>query len=395
MTDWVFVGRLLPLAVALSGGAAFAATTAGADVSLNGGYASNPYLATGGNTASGTVTARVEPVVTITSPTTTTTLSGGVAETAYSHRYHDTTDYWGAFSFQDRLSPLSTLGLKGGYSRRTSNSLEPILSPLPSDQGGQIIDPTIAQNIGRKVEVLNGSADFQSQISPRTLLQLQVFGADVRYPDRVTTNYDYTNYGSVLQLSQALDERITLGASFSASKSDYSEAIFGKATQFSPSLTTKIKLTPRLLLSASAGATFSKVDATGLSFTRTHFSGSASLCNTGARSHLCANARYAVSPTAFSGLSNVTSLGADYSYLLSPLSQITAQFNYSYTKSLGAGITHDYGYSSGEAGYSHKLTERLSIEAKAGYTSPFKSTVARKANIRGSVGIKFRLGREK
>jgi len=149
-----------------------------------------------------------------------------------------------------------------------------------------------------------------------------------------------------------------------------------------------------LRLALTAGAAISTIDQAGISSTRTSLNASANLCRDGDRSSLCLDARRSTSPTAFSGLSNVTAVGANYSYRLTPRSRIELNANYSKTNTLdNQAIARNLSFVSAGGNFSRQMTERLSFTVKALYTKSFEAIVATRDNIYGGVSVNYRLGR--
>lgn len=386
--------RLVPLVLALSGGTAVAETKISADVNVDGGYASNPLLRVGGNTDSATLTANFHPTIRFESATNEFSLSGNVGRTIYSRDFGDNENYSVQGGFRQQLSPRSSFRLGGGFSQTMQNALQPALSPIAGeDSGVNILDPSAAENLGLTTRTLNGSGSFTTALSSRNSLSVQAFGARVTYPDRGSLAQDYDNYGGGLNISHTLNDRISIGAGANYARSDYDNSLYGSSSQISPTLNVGIRFPSRLRLGLNGGVTFSRINQAGLSSNRTAFSGGVNLCRDGDRSTLCIDARRSVSPTAFSGLSNVTSAGLSYSYKLTPRSSIGADVSYSKTSRLSETTSQNTSYMTASTRYSRQMTQRLSFVTRIGYTDSFESIVARKANIYGSIGISYRLGR--
>lgn len=378
------------IVAAFAGQAARAETTVGADVSVEGGYASNPFLGATGTTEAALARAIFMPNLSIASATSDLSLSGRVAHTEFSRRYDGFTDYSADAQFRKSLSALSSFDLKAGYARRTSNALIQ-LDPSPDDPDQ---DPTDLENTGRKVETINGEAAFSTALSPRGSLNIQTFASRVHtFGGSLNNGQNYKRYGGAVGYSHALSELFSLGASVSVSRNDYEVATLGHSTLISPSVNAQVKITPRVRLSASGGAAFSDIQQSGFTINQTSFFGSAELCRDGDRSSICVRAGRSIRPTLNTGLSKVTTLGLSASYQLSPRSSVRARLNYQRTNSLNAGLPNEVGNRSANAQYSRDLSRRLSFVAEANYTDPYRSSIVRNSNFTAKVGVTYRLGR--
>ncbi|HWI86117.1 MAG TPA: hypothetical protein VNT42_07345, partial [Sphingomonas sp.] len=184
MNDRVTVLRSLILALALSGSAAVAETTVGANVSLTAGYGSNPFLTSGSGSSAATATgiASFDPAIVFAGPTNSVLLNGNVQHTTYSSRFRDQTDYTARGAFTQQLTPFSTLGFNAGYSRRTGTALIASSTENPEDPAElPNPDPNAAANAGRRVETLNGGASYQTRLAANLTMNAQVHASKVAY----------------------------------------------------------------------------------------------------------------------------------------------------------------------------------------------------------------------
>lgn len=400
-----FASRMLPalpLAGLLMAGMAQAETTAGARVGVEGGYGSNPFLdSTTG--ASGSLTGRIEPTVTVVGPTSQIVTYGRLEHIVFTDHFKDMTNWSLGSTVSLTLSPRSNLRFTGGYSSQVQSAVSTVL-PVPGEGEQPGVDPSSGELGGRRIRNLNGSAGLTSQITARDELTVDAFVTDVNYEGALLNGYSYTSYGGSLGVSHALNARTSLGGSVSYSKSKYDTASFGDFQSITPSLNASIKLSPRLTLKASAGASFSRIKVPtvvvglltipGSTSNQAHFSGQAELCYAGLRSNLCLSASRSLGSTARAGNSTITNIGATYSYKLTPRSSINLGAQYAATTSIDIGGGNvDYGYGVGSASYQQELGRRLSFSVTARYTEPFKSVSGRRKGFYGGAGINYRLGR--
>lgn len=390
-------GPIAGIGLLLASSAAIAETKVGADVAVNAGYASNPFGAVGGgNNGTGTLSGSFLPSVVLISPTGTTTLDGQVTHTEYTNRYSATTDYGVSGSTRQQVSRMTALTASAGFRSFVHNSLYPIFDPsvgIPTDPSAPIIiDPSGATSFAERVETIYGSAGLTTSLSSRDSVSVTGRISDVRYPNgALAFNRPYSSYGGGIAYQRLIARDTSIGLGFDAGWADYRGGPLGDSTQLSPSVLFATKLAPRVSLNLSAGVTFSDTNVVGGSLKGTFFSGSASLCNQGDRSNLCASLSRSVSPTSFSGTSKVTAFGLNHSYKLDPRSEISTTISYSRAGSVGTlARTTDYGTAS--VGYSRQVAPRLSATLQLSYSDTFNSSLSRGSNFYGAAGLKYRLG---
>ena len=381
---------------------AFAETRVGADLGLDGGYATNAFSAAGGSTGSATVTASFRPFVDILSPAGNTRISGDVSRTEYSRLYDGQTDFGGFLVTQLRAGPRTSLSGNASYSSRVVNALNPLYNPIPPGSEDPnlptIVDPSTGGTFARRTRMLNGGLQLVQQVSARDSLTFQANGAMMRYGKQganpLLPQSDYDMFGGGIGYQRSISATTAIGASVNASRTHYKTSGFGNTTTISPALTLQTKLSPTVTLSADAGVTFADTDLAGGSHKSTSPSGNISICKQrGERSSFCLTGAHSVSPSGFAGMSRQTSIGASYSYALDPRSQLTASASYARQSGIkGVSNTGTYDYGQASLGYSRQVSRRLSAVASVSYADSFNSITARKANFYGSVGLRYRIG---
>jgi hypothetical protein len=377
--------------------AACAETQIGADLSADGGYATNPFSSGSGSAGSATVTVGITPFIALLSPAGSTRITGDIRRTEYSRRYDGQTDYSGGIASNLQLSPRTSLTGSVSYASRVINALNPIanpLNPLPLDPNVPIIiDPTTSGIFQQRTKTLSGGLQLSQQLSARDTITLNANTAITRFGNSTLVQSDYDYYGGGIGYQRVIGANTSIGANVGLGRTTYRRSGFGSTTSISPALTFATKLSPRLTLNADAGVTFTDTDVAGGSRRFTAPSGSISLCDTGSRANFCVQAARTIAPSAFNGVSRQTTFGLRHSYQLDPRSQLTTSVNYGRQSGV-AGIsrqqTLDYGMAS--IGYNRQLTRRLSAVATVSYADSFKSVAARRANFYGSVGVRYRIG---
>jgi len=387
---------LAGLALLLAGSAAIAETQVGADVGVTGGYATNPYGATSGSKGSATLTGTFSPAIVMTSPTGTTRLSGQVSHTEYSKRYDGKTSYNVGGVTSQQLSPLTSLTASAGFNSFVNNALYPVYDPItgiPTDPNAPIIvDPSGGATYAQRTETLYGSAGLSTSLSPRDSISISGRISDVTYPGAVSTfNRSFTSYGGNLGYNRLIGPETSIGVNVGVSRADYRGGDLGDSTQISPSLVFATRLAPRLSLNLSGGVTFADTNYPGGSSSRTYLAGSASLCNEGDRSNLCASLSRSVAPTSFAGTSTVTAFGLSHNYKLDERSEINTRLSYSKADSI-EGLRRSSDYGTASMGYSRQLTPRLAATLQLSYSDSFNASFSRGSNFYGAAGIRYRLG---
>ncbi len=388
--------KLLPAAPAVAlllAGTAHAETRVSAVAGVDAGYATNPYLGTTNDLSSASVSVSLAPTISLVGPTSTIDLTGRVDRTIFARRYDDTTNWSLGSAAAFSLSPRSKLTLGAGFESRINTGLDTAwrLPGIPDDQA-PLPDPSATDLAGQRTESWHANAGFQTALSARDTLNMSGSVVRLDYDNSGGPAYSgYTTYNGGLSLSRTFSEKLTAGFGVNYSKTDY-ERSFGSSRQIAPTVDATLSLAPRTSLAMSVGVSFTKVDGPNPS-DKTGFYGRGSLCHRGDRSNACLTASHSTGATSRFGSSTITSVGADYSYSLTPRSSIRLGSQYSRSKSVGGGPLGETSYLNGSAAYQQQLTQRLSFSVNARYTDPTDSNVARKASFYGGVGLAYRLGR--
>jgi hypothetical protein len=388
--------RAAIVAALLTSSSAFAETRYGADVGATGGWASNPYGSTLGQTSAATLTGSFSPTVTINSPTGSTELRGSLVHTEYSRLYGGTTDYGASARLQRQISPLTSLTGGVAYSNYVRNGLYPVYDPVaggPVTPGAPIIvDPSGSASFRERSEVLSGNLGLGFTLSPRDTINFGARATRLRFPDGIGLANDYDSYGANANYMRAIGANTSVGVGFDVSKSDYLSPALGNTTQYTPTARLSTRLAPRWNLEVSAGVTFSETRFPLGTLSRTSLSTTADLCREGDRTSFCVSGSHGVSPSSIGGSSRVTSIGARYNYTIDQRSTVNASASYARSTALFNVGSFNTDYAQASIGYDRLIRPRLSAVASVTYSDTYDSFVARSANVHGLVGLKYRFG---
>jgi hypothetical protein len=217
--------------------------------------------------------------------------------------------------------------------------------------------------------------------------------ADVRASDyRVDT-------GSLLY-ERKLSERADLGATVTAGRADYGRrngVPGGRATYVTPLLGVQLRLSETITSHASAGISLTRADGpTGSAASRATFAGKFDICQRQNRGSLCATASRDVQPTAYAGVTTVSSAGVNVSRMIGPkarasMSALFTRRGISRSTAL-AGAAEPQSLVAVSAQYSREIGERLRAFVEPSYSRTSGSFDGGRQNFQISAGIRVRLG---
>lgn len=381
----------------LASSTAWADARVGATVGVRGGYSTNPYSSNASSTGSGTITGSFSPTIQLASPTGSTSISGDITHTEFSQNHYDgATNYTVNARTSQQIAPTVSMTGGVGYSSIFRNALFANLDPNNPPGGPDdpvIVDPTGAATFGQRTKSWYGDLGMTFTLSPRDSLTLNGQASQVDFSGTssgLTQDFDTVSGG--LSYMRVLNPTTSIGLGVNMSRSNYHDMRFGDGTQISPTLILDTRFSPRWSLNLNVGLTFSDTKLLVGSAHRTAFSGSATLCNEGDRSNFCLSGSRSVAPTALSGISTVTTVGASYRYRITSSDSITANASYSNSKRIYGIFAEDYDYITATVNYSRRLADRLSGNVAITYSDTYSSFINRSANVWGTIGISYRLG---
>lgn len=365
-------------------------TRASADIYVSGGYSDNPFSSPNGQgSAFGSVAVR--PKVAIKSARSTFTIDGDVSLQEYAEHYSLVDSYTGRLRYDGTPSERIQTNAQVSYTDRFIGAFD-----YMSDTGDiSEPDPVIGSDLGlvgtrSRRSAIEGQGGITGRLSERGELAVTVFGADVGYSQaNAPQPFDYTSFGGSLGYSHKLNEHSDVGIRLQVSSTNYESILLDDTDVYSAQVTGSTALNERWKLNGSVGVSVAKSPGADEMVSLT---GSLGLCNTGERTNFCLRASRSVLPSGVLGTVTENRAEANFNRRVSEHGTVTASASFIHTKTeLGAtGFTRDYGY--GSVGYTHRLTERLSLSASTFYRAVGQGLAARGDDFGGQVGLVYRLG---
>lgn len=209
----------------------------------------------------------------------------------------------------------------------------------------------------------------------------------------------YTTVPASIGYDRQLNERTTLGARLVGQFTHYSATNFSTLRNvqvITPELTAQLNLSPTLTVSGDAGVSFSAIDDGVRTRHSTGAAGDVNVCSRGERSQFCARGSLQQQAATSAGPAQVTTLGLDYSRLLS--ADDTIQFSLSasrYSNPIilvsGQSFTHA-SYVRAAADYSRHFGRRLYGGAELAARKLTQTGPDPDADISGSLFVRYRFG---
>lgn len=381
---------LLGCVAGLPSGPAFAQEVTGSiDLSASVGYSNNPFLETGGK-GSGYVEGTIRPNLAVTDDRGQTNFGAYYSRQEYFRRYDGTNSY----------------GVSGQGKRRLSENVD-VRALLAFDSsiigagdpdGNQVIDPGLPPNpdigligVRQRRKLLSSSVGMTVRPSARDSVSVDLNASQTWYGNRQPFNLDYVTYGGQVGYSRALSERSTVGVSVAYTEIDYERA--GQdARIITPRVTYSTSFAPGWTLNAGAGVSISTLKLLTGNETSTDFAGNIEVCREDQLGNLCFGGSRTSSATGYGGVRQATDLYLRYNRRISEKGSMHADVSYSINdRNSAALIRGKQEYLTASAGYSHRLSERLSLNADAGYRDTY-GLFSPRADIWGRLGVSYRLG---
>lgn len=381
---------LIGCAAALPLGHAAAQEVVGSvDVSASAGYSSNPFLSSNGE-GSGYVEGAIRPNLAVTDALGQTNFGAYYSRKEYFKHYDGTNSYGVSGRGQRKLSETVDVRALLAFDSSIIGAGDP--------DGDQVIDPSLPPNpdiglIGtrQRRNSLNSSVGMTARVSARDSLSVDLNASKAWYGKSSLIGLDYVSYGGQVAYNHALSERSSIGASFGYTEIDYDG--FGQdARILSPQLTYSTTFAPGWTLNAGAGVSISTLKLLTGHKTDTSLAGQLEICREQELGNLCFGGSRSSSATGYGGVRTFTDIHARYSRRVSEKGTVHAGARYSINdRNRQATISGKQEYLTLDAGYSHRLGERLSLNADVGYRDSY-GLLAPDADIWGRVGISYRLG---
>ena len=291
------------IAVVLAGIAAPAMAAnvkAKVETSVRLGYSSNPFLSTGTDLASGSVTGSIDPSLTWVTEKGSVVLSGNYDRTEYFRNYTGVSGYGGGLDFKQKLSPK--LDVYGGlrYDSRIIGQSDNSLAGTP---GSLPVDDTDVNLIGtrQRSNTLQASAGYSWQVSPRDTITGNAAATLSRYPNRPVGS-DSDNFGGTIGYQRAISEKTKVGVSGTVYHISYDTPGLDTLVM-QPNVTFSTSFSEAWTFDASLGISFSQLHLPGggNDVENTGWAGSADLCHRGRLNNFCLSASRQVSASGFGG----------------------------------------------------------------------------------------------
>jgi hypothetical protein len=211
---------------------------------------------------------------------------------------------------------------------------------------------------------------------------------------------DYRAETASLLYERKLSERTALSATVTGGRADYGRrngVPGGHSTYVTPLLGVQFRLSETITSHASAGISMTRIDdPSAPAVTRVTFAGKFDICQRQDRGSVCATAARDVQPTAYAGVTTVTSAGLTASRVLGPKDRaaISALFTRRGTSHSTAlpGVAEPQSIVAVSARYSREIGERLHAFVEPSYSRTSRSFDGGRQNFQISLGIRFRLG---
>jgi hypothetical protein len=394
--------RLLLAASAVAfglAGPAHAQTRERLDVAISGSADTNPFLLPGEETDSGTVTLTVDPAVFIEDDRATLAIEGRFRLEQYTTRYGTDLSASLNASGTSRLSERTTLSSRVGFRSSRSAARDAFLSndgdlfELPVDEFLPDLVPDVT-TAGRRTRLtaFEGAVSLAHALSPLDGIE---FGVRASHVDTDAVG-DHRIAGFAGGYRRRVTERTWADATFDLGYADYLGRSNGDAIFLTQLVGAEHQVTQSTSVSAQAGATYTSIETlAGDSRKNVAFAVSFDLCDRRARQTLCATASRKAHPTAFGGVSTVTSLGVSYGANLGEKDRISFAGRYGRSKSIVEEGFQDQDSKvfTLSSTYSRDLNDRLSA-----FVAPSFSRVnsdhllERRSNFRVEVGVRMRIG---
>ena len=371
------------------------------DLEAGAGYGTNPNLRFGNNTGSGFGRVSVNAVHTRVSARTTTVFSAFAQETFYTSHYN----------------PAFSLDLSGRHSARVSEKLQ-IFGDVDFayDKGGQLDTrilgvPNVPLPPGSVLppELLVPGVDFlsvtgrQYRASAHLGAQLALSARDyltassgIEHSVFKGAGFDtrYTTIPISVGYDRQISTRTTVGARVSATHTDYDGP--GSVWVITPQATVQTALSDKLTFTGALGLSYASIDDGLSSRHSTGVAADAALCSRGDRDQFCARASINQETATVAGPARSVSVGVDYSRRLDANQTIRFSLDgnrYSSPTSLITSQTFSHAtYVRGAADYTRRLGDRWFAGASVAARKITESGPDPKADISGSIFIRYRLG---
>lgn len=371
----------------------------GTDIRVGGEVVANPYLEQGSSDTTASASAMVSPWLRFEDSQTVYTVNGSVEGRLFADRYDFEDNYTARMGVVHRASERVTLNANAGiFSTATSFSsllggIDP--STLPDDF--DLIDDVTVFGQPARSSAVSVGAGASVVFDQRNQLQISGDFQD-NWFSRVGLE-DYRRYGTQARFSHVIDQATSVGAVLSYQLSDYRDNATGDAETVTTMGSVVHRLGQYWTLDVSAGASFSRVDATAVTpeIEFTSFSTEASLCGRTERRGICFEYRRSPQPSALGGMRNSDNLDVTFDERLSERDRVALGLGYIRNgrsrSTLAPTPSIDYLTLSGR--FSRQFSERLSGFVAGRFSRVSRSDLSVDPSMSVSVGITVNLGQRR
>lgn len=399
------IAAVLSIWALANAGVAHAETTVSAEASLRAQVASNPYLASGEDTAAASATVSFTPALLSGDGVTEFRLTGRVVHTEFSRRYRGSTTYGGTAAVSHKFSSNFEMKSQGSFDSQVVGA-EDILVATPNGLGPDGLSPGGLSGIGvppfvpgdtsldglqRRRSFLTGDVDFRYRANSRDMIDFGASFGVIKYIGSALAQ-DSNIIGYRLGYGRKLSDRMTVGFTASGSHVDYRQRTLGDARTYSGQVTLTTQFDARWSLTASVGPSFASIRGPLGRIKQTTAGGSLNLCNGDKIARTCVFLSRAYQPSSLGGIRPLTNWGTSYSRRLTPRSDILASASFGKAEQVTIGGTRSNGYGRADLSYNRRLTEKLKGYISGGYSDSFRDVVGRKPNAQLSMGITYMFG---
>ena len=366
------------------------------DVSGGASVESNPFLQAGGGTSAASVYAQLDPTFRKTDEVSSLVIGGTLRVEEYFRRYDPSISGRLGLDVSRRVSPNTTLRAHAAGSTSRTSALDFFTVPgaiTPAIPPPILIpDVTFAGTSSRTTQ-LEAGVGIDQVITEREQISLDLASSVTRFSGSDQADYRYATATTVYR--RTLSEQTSGYISLGVGATDYLGRSAGDGIIATPIVGVVTQLGPTISLEAGVGVSFTRV--------RRADGGHDSRIVPAARAELCQRVSAGTSglhfsresqPTALSGVSTVTNVGASVSRRLNEKDQLSGYASYTRTgRPSGAGATQSSAdLLATSVTYSRDFNRRFAGFITPSYTRLFDSGISRRANLGLRVGLRYRFG---
>lgn len=382
-------------------------TRARIDISTGAEVSSNPFLTEDGSEAASAYIA-IDPSVFLEDGRHETVLRGSFRLSQYTNGYGQDESASARIESNRALSERTSLGLQASI-RSSRSNLRNALSDLANSSlanGAGVfpepaeLDPTIFGTRGRTTSIAT-SASIEHALSPIDAFQAAAFFQNSDYDEDVGN--DHTDVSLLLGYSRQLTPRTAIGLKGQLSLTNYEERTGGNVNAFGDAnvylLSGQVEHTINNQWEIQAGIGVNLIDQelgqTG-NETDIFLAVDAALCRSGMQTRFCVTVSRSATPTARSGVTNVTSIGLSSEFRLSGDDTFSISSYFGRTEEnrvdLLVNDAAPRNVLGGVARFRHDLSDRASLLVQSSYSDTESSLQNVGADFSVSLGISLRLG---